>query len=565
MGIKRYAGFSLRRGWAWGIVFAALLGHVARAAENEAPPAEGGVEPAVETDSASSTAAPSRAIEVVNDPIEASVVKVIVSVRRPDLSKPWMRSSAVEATGSGVVIEGKRILTCAHVIANASEVLVQPSQSSERLVARVVFVARGVDLALLELEDDNFFATHPPLAIDARAPALKSTVLAYGFPKGGSALAVTRGIVSRVEFARYNSGGSGLRVQIDAPINPGNSGGPAIVRGKVVGLATSGITSAQNIGYLVPGEEIGLFLTDVKDGSYEGKPALFDRVQDLEHAGLRTALGLPPKVSGVVVLEADNPAADYPLRERDVITHVAGVPLDQQGYVKLGDLRVRYSYLVQQKAPNGRVPMTLWRDGAEVNVLVPTETARPHLVADYTARPTPYLVYGPLVFSIATIQFVQGQTALPRPDAARPVISMLLGLTSDRNPFVERLGDRQAFSGEELVVVSARPLAHPLSRGLPQLVGQVVDTCNGQKVKNLAHLAELLRDSTATNTVLHFGGRAGPIVALPHGEALAATEAILADNSIRALASPEILKVWEARGPAALKDAPAKTKPTTAP
>ena len=47
--------------------------------------------------------------------IENSVVKIFSTVRYPDPYKPWTKQSPEDITGSGVVIEGKRILTNAHV------------------------------------------------------------------------------------------------------------------------------------------------------------------------------------------------------------------------------------------------------------------------------------------------------------------------------------------------------------------------------------------------------------------------------------------------------------------
>jgi hypothetical protein len=48
--------------------------------------------------------------------IENSAVKIFATVRYPDPYKPWTKDSPEEQTGSGVVIEGRRILTNAHVV-----------------------------------------------------------------------------------------------------------------------------------------------------------------------------------------------------------------------------------------------------------------------------------------------------------------------------------------------------------------------------------------------------------------------------------------------------------------
>jgi S1-C subfamily serine protease len=242
-----------------------------------------------------------------SDTVESSVVKVFSTVLPPDLYKPWTKQAPQEFTGSGVVIEGKRILTNAHVVLYASSVQVQPNLAGDKLSARVEAIAPGIDLAVLKLGDETFFDSHPPLPRDRALPEIKDTVLAYGYPTGGNSLSITTGIVSRIEFSSYTHFLGGLRIQIDAAINPGNSGGPAVAGAKMVGLAFAHLGSAENIGYIVPCEEIELFLEDVADGRYDGKPALFDELQTLENDALRSFLKLDKSVEGIFVHAVDDP------------------------------------------------------------------------------------------------------------------------------------------------------------------------------------------------------------------------------------------------------------------
>lgn len=60
--------------------------------------------------------------------VENSVVKIFATTRYPDPFKPWSKQSPREGSGTGVVIEGNRILTNAHVVLYASQVQV-PSES----------------------------------------------------------------------------------------------------------------------------------------------------------------------------------------------------------------------------------------------------------------------------------------------------------------------------------------------------------------------------------------------------------------------------------------------------
>ena len=69
--------------------------------------------------------------------VENSVVKIFATVRYPDPYEPWTKSSPEEVTGSGVVIEGKRILTNAHVVNYASQVQIQANQAGDKISATV--------------------------------------------------------------------------------------------------------------------------------------------------------------------------------------------------------------------------------------------------------------------------------------------------------------------------------------------------------------------------------------------------------------------------------------------
>ena len=110
--------------------------------------------------------------------IETSVVKVFSTMRYPDPFKPWTKQAPSEITGSGVVIEGRRILTNAHVVLYASQVQIQASAQGDKVSATVVAVAPGIDLAVLQLDDPSFFDTHPAVARASKLPHIKDAVFA---------------------------------------------------------------------------------------------------------------------------------------------------------------------------------------------------------------------------------------------------------------------------------------------------------------------------------------------------------------------------------------------------
>src|SRR5438094_2987750 len=296
--------------------------------------------------------------------VENSVVKIFATLRLPDPSKPWTKKEPSEITASGAVISDKRILTNAHVVQYASEVQVQANQAGDKLPATVKAVAPGMDLAILELEDKKFFDSHSPLPFKKSLPDSKDPVMVYGYPTGGASLSITKGIISRIEFTGYSLSTLGLRIQIDAAINSGNSGGPAVVNDEISGIAFSHLQSAQNIGYIIPVEEIELFLQDIADGHYDGKPAMFDQLQTLENPALRPFLNLNKSVEGILVHQPFSTDPAYPLKEWDLITKIGDTAVDDQGMIKMGaNLRIKFQYLIQKVAKRGKPPLLLVRPG----------------------------------------------------------------------------------------------------------------------------------------------------------------------------------------------------------
>jgi len=110
---------------------------------------------------------------------ESAVVKVFATLRRPDLLKPWTKQSPAEVTGSGVVIEGHRILTNAHVVNYASQVQVQGNQAGDKVFATVAAIAPGIDLAVLKVEDKSFFDSRPALHRASVLPQIKDPDLRH--------------------------------------------------------------------------------------------------------------------------------------------------------------------------------------------------------------------------------------------------------------------------------------------------------------------------------------------------------------------------------------------------
>lgn len=471
--------------------------------------------------------------EPVDPEIEKSVVKINVTARPPDFFRPWTKASPAKASGSGVVIAGPRILTNAHVVMHASEVFVQLSDGGDQLTAKVVAIAPGMDLALVEVNDPAGLEGIKPVSLASELPLPKARINVYGYPTGGDDISVTEGIVSRIEFTGYNFGTAGVRIQVDAALNPGNSGGPAIENGKIAGLVFSKIEKADNIGYLIPPEEIESFLTDVADGKYDGKPLMFDTYQTAENDGLRSYLKIPKETTGVVITQPYR-EDDYPLKKWDLVTHVGPHAIDNQGYVEVRPgLRLKFLYYVPKLQNDGNVELTILRDGASQVVQAPVSPDRDLVIPTIKDQYPEYFIYGPIVFEPATQEYVRALGAAG--------VSMLAALDS---PLLKRLYDVPAEPDEQLVLIATRMFPHPSIKGYDNRPLGVISKLNGVEVKNLRHLAELLKDSTDEFLRFETNDRNESLV-FRREEIAGATEQILEDEGIRYQASEALRDVFE--------------------
>lgn len=204
--------------------------------------------------------------------------------------------------------------------------------------------------------------------------------------------------------------------------------------------------------------------------------------------------------------------------------------------IKLGaNSRVGFQYLVQSVAKDGKVPLTVIRDSKPLQLDLPVRAARPGLIPGLDGNYPSYFIYGPMVFTSASTEYVSGFMRNQGPG------NMLGIMTSS---LIKRMLDAPAFPGESLVVVASPFFPHRLAQGYSNPMGLVLQKANGTPVRSLSHLVELLRDQTAEFVTFEFEGVFTETLVFSHKEMLAATEAILTDNGVRSQGSPDTLAVW---------------------
>ncbi len=415
--------------------------------------------------------------------IEGAIVKIYTIHDMPDYYNPWSMHGPFASTGSGCIIAGHRILTNGHVISDETFVQVRRYGDAKRYTARVLSVSHAADLALLTVDDPEFFKDVKTLDF-GELPKSQQEVTVYGFPLGGDTLSTTKGVVSRIEHQTYaHSSDNLLAVQIDAALNPGNSGGPAISEGKIVGVAMQSISQADNIGYIVPVPIIQHFFKDIADNRYDGIPSLGVVLQNLENPDLRRKYDVPDKTSGVLVLKVlPRSSAEGSLQSGDVVTAVEGHPVANDGTVEFRPReRTSVSYFVQEKQVGDPLTVDILRAGEPKTVTVTLahalENDRIVPMERYDILPT-YYIYGGVVFCPLTINLLKEWGNDWYNKAPEDLVAPLSFnyVTDDKDE----------------IVIALKVLPVDANQGYHDYSNWEIAEVNGKKIRNLRELIQIV-------------------------------------------------------------------------
>jgi len=227
--------------------------------------------------------------------------------------------------GSGVVIDGSRVLTNAHNV--RGEQVTVSFADGRTAEGRVIGFDLDADLAVVEVDT----AGAPAIQwADQASPSIGTPVFALANP-GGRGLRVTMGLISGVE--RSFRGPRGRRItgslEHTAPLLPGSSGGPIVdAEGRLLGVNTNRL--GEGFYLAIPADEaLRGQVGALARGESAGKPRLGIALAPTHVARrLRRAVGLPDS-EGLLVrqVEEGSPAAAAGLAQGDLIVEAAGRPV----------------------------------------------------------------------------------------------------------------------------------------------------------------------------------------------------------------------------------------------
>jgi len=255
--------------------------------------------------------------------------------------------------GSGFIVTGDGyILTNAHVVADAEEILVRLTDKRE-FHAKVIGADARSDVALIKIDATGL----PRLTIgDPNTLQVGEWVVAIGSPFGFDH-SVTAGIVSAKGRSLPDENFVPF-IQTDVAINPGNSGGPLFnLKGEVVGMNSqiySQTGGFMGLSFAIPIDVAMDVQQQLRTIGRVQRGRIGVAIQEVTR-GLAESFNLPRSDGALVsAVEPDGPAARAGVEQGDVIVRFADKTVTASA-----DL----PRIVAAIRPGTRVPVQVYRSG----------------------------------------------------------------------------------------------------------------------------------------------------------------------------------------------------------
>ncbi|HSW74080.1 MAG TPA: trypsin-like peptidase domain-containing protein [Candidatus Limnocylindria bacterium] len=410
----------------------------------------------------------------IQEKVKDTVVQVIAQISRVDLLQPFKSPVQNTAYGSAFFInEDGDLITNAHVVNQAKSIWIQiPSLGKQIIDVEVVGLSPERDLALLRVKQDDLALIRSELG---KIPYLKlgnsdtvrraDEVMALGYPLGQQSLKSTTGVISGRE---HNF------IQMSAAINPGNSGGPLLnIRGEVIGINSAGIMEAQNVGYMIPINDLKIILSDLYKNKLLRKPFLGVLFNNATEA-LTEYLGNPKK-GGCYVVEVVKNSTLYKagVKPGDMIYEINSHKIDEYGdmVVPWGEDKISIMDYVSRLSIGDDVKLVVYRKGERKHINVKFSQAElPAIRKIYPGfEEIDYEIIGGMVVMQLTLNHVQ--------------------IMAESVPGLVRFAEMKNQEEPVLVITHIFPNSQ-LYRSRTIMVGSTLKEVNGTSVHTLADLRQ---------------------------------------------------------------------------
>lgn len=434
-------------------------------------------------------------VDFLQNEFKDAVVQVFSQIAEFNWLEPYKSPSQVEATGTAFFINSNgELITNAHVVDQAKAIFIQvPSAGKRRYEVDVIGVNPERDLALLKLRDSEIEKLKKDTNVkkisylefgnsDLISKAEK--IITIGYPLGQQGIKNTKGVVS----GRETISGQHF-LQIDAALNKGNSGGPSIDKtGKVIGVNSAIYQGAQNIGFIIPINDVKIFLEQLDNMQSNCSPKLIHKpylgvVFNNANDNLTKFLNNPPP-GGLYVVEIykNSPLDKAGLKAGDMIYKINNIDIDIYGEMQApwskGEKISIIDYVSRLKLGQ-EISLEYYRQGKKLNTSFKfTQSERPPIRRAYPGyEKINYEVIGGLVIMPLTLNHVV--------------------ILAQYSPELISYTDIKKHAEPALIITHVM-LNSPAHRSRCIAPGAIISEINGEKVKTIEDYNKAVKKSLET-------------------------------------------------------------------
>lgn len=425
--------------------------------------------------------------------LKDAVVQVFSEVAEFNWLEPYKSPGQYNSSGSGFFItEQGDMITNAHVVDQAKAVSIQiPSFGKRRFEVDLKGVSAERDLALIclkpkDLEEVKMILDKIPALSIGNSDAVHRAdeIMALGYPLGQQSLKSTNGIVS----GREQIGGQHM-IQISAPINPGSSGGPSInCQGEYIGVNSAGVPGAQNVGYIIPSNEVQLFLHHIKQMPDANKVKFLRKpylgiLFNFASESLTSFLGNPqPGGLYVAGVQRNSPLEKAGVQPGDMIYEIDGYRLDLFGEMNVpwSEDKIAVTDYISRLMLGDKVNLRTYRKGTERHVALN--------FSESELGPIRRMYPG---YEKIDYEVIGGLVVMPLALNHLPILVQVA-------PELTRYLEIQNQMDGALIVTHVFPTS-PAARSRTLGTGAILSEVNGKPVKTLEEFRNAIKDSVKSN------------------------------------------------------------------